>query len=157
MYQSFSLDGYRLNILSIRIFRFPVLRIYPLSWILTSNCFINALHSRQIDQDSQRENSQSTAIPRSTTCKNLDSIFLIIIHCIRRFKWAIINESISYLVSLTVTRLLFDLKLRIETMLSFTCSFLRYFNDWYFLCVIFVRNFSFYCFSTPHSSLANIN
>lgn len=115
IYQSLLLNGYRLNILSIRVFRFPVLRIYPLSWILASNCFINALHSRQIDQDSQRENSQSTAIPRLKAWKNLDSIFLIIIHCIRRFmKWAMINESISYLVSLTVTRgarVLFEIKI----------------------------------------------
>lgn len=82
---------------SIRVCKFPVLYEYiPLSWILTSNCFINALHSRQIDRDSQRENSQSAAIPCvSTVWKSLDSIFLIIIHCIRRFKWST-RSSFSY-------------------------------------------------------------
>lgn len=113
IYQSLLLNGYRLN--NLVDTRIQISCSTNISWILASNCFINALHSRQIDQDSQRENSQSTAIPRLKAWKNLDSIFLIIIHCIRRFmKWAMINESISYLVSLTVTRgarVLFEIKI----------------------------------------------
>lgn len=100
IYRSFSLNGYGLNIsrrYAYANFLFYT-NIFPYSssWILTSNCFINALHSRQIDRDSQRENSQSAAIPCvSTVWKSLDSIFLIIIHCIRRFKWST-RSSFSY-------------------------------------------------------------
>lgn len=95
--RSCSYGALKWNIWLIRVVcRFRVPRTL-LSLILASSCFISARRSRQIGPGFAVVAWEPSIDfdPSFRNMENLDTIFLIVIHCVRRFKWVINGVSMA--------------------------------------------------------------
>lgn len=95
--RSCSYGALKWNIWLIRVVcRFRVPRTL-LSLILASSCFISARRSRQIGPGFAVTAWEPSIDfdPSFRNMENLDTIFLIVIHCVRRFKWVTNDVSMA--------------------------------------------------------------